>query len=1154
MTLSFSIRLRHIRLISMCMAFALSSYTYAQNDKIIINEIMAANVDVYRDPSTNFGPWVELYNPTEESIALGGLYVSDDLNNLKKNQLRKTYGTLPAKGFAILNFDHHDIWTSKSYRQIDDKLNCEGGTIIISDGENILAMQEYPQAIGRVSYARTTDGGSEWGLAGTPTPGKSNTTGSNFAVEQLPKPVADVKGCVFTTPFNIKIEIPEGATLKYTTNGSTPTLTSGSTSADGIFSISASKCYRFRFFQDGKLPSGVSTYTYIKSTNEPFPIIAIAIDPNDFSSSTSYGIFSQGGTYGRPGNGQTGNCNWNMDWDRPVNFEYINTDNECCISQECDFSACGGWSRAWTPHSFKLKATKVYDLQNTFDYQFFDNKPFLKHKTLQIRNGGNDNGCRIKDAAIQQIAARSGIYVDYQSWQPVHVYKNGVSYAVLNMREPNNKHFAYSNYGIDTEEMEQFEISADSGYVQMVGTGEHFKRLCNLAVNAADEKTYSQIRELVDIDEYINYMALELYTGCTDWPQNNVKGFRSNDDGKFHFVLFDMDFALDTSTPLSTFAGKKNYRFNTLYGYDYSQGKSISGTSLYKENPFVTLFLNMLKNEAFKKQFIDTYCLVGGSIYTPTRVRNIVSEMSTYLNTGGYVNSTNTANTIINSFNSARQNNMISHLQSYFGLTTSKRQTVTLSSNVESGKIFVNNIEVPTGTFSGTLYGPITYKATAPAGYTFVGWTGDQSSSGTDTSIFAYGSKWSYADSNISSTNWKSSISAFTKSGNSPIGYGKSGLATTVAASKMTYYAGKEFTLTDTPAPNDRFTLNFTIDDGAIVYINGTEAGRYNMPGGTVTYNTAASSHAQNNPDTSSMELKASLFKKGKNYIAIELHNNSTSSSDAYWNAELIMTIPNVQASDKISEEEEFTIEGSGTYNLCACFEPIEDDELCDKGTTPIKINEVSASNSVSVNEYFKKDDWIELYNTTSEPIDIAGMYISDKTDKPRKYQIPHGVVNTVIQPYGHLVLWASKRDALTQLHLPFKLENNDAAAVIITSEDGSWSDCLTYNSHTGNQSVGLYPDGSNNVYLMDVPSTQKSNFIDSYSNFIAYYTPGTIPDNTGIEDTTHDDNTDIVSEQYYTLGGIAIAATHNNLRAGTYIVKKTLSDGRIVTGKVLVR
>ena len=56
-------------------------------------------------------------------------------------------------------------------------------------------------------------------------------------------------------------------------------------------------------------------------------------------------------------------------------------------------------------------------------------------------------------------------------------------------------------------------------------------------------ETYRQICDLLDIDEYINYMALECYIGPSDWitNTNNIKGFRSRTDGKFHFVFFDAD-------------------------------------------------------------------------------------------------------------------------------------------------------------------------------------------------------------------------------------------------------------------------------------------------------------------------------------------------------------------------------------------------------------------------------------------------------------------------------------------------------------------------------------------------------------------------------------------------------------------------------------
>ncbi len=881
---------------------------------IIINEIMPANIDVYLDPSQNYGSWAELYNDSDQSISLGGLYVTDTPSDLKKNKLCSSYGVLPAHGYALLNFGHHDNFTPEGYRQIDMELDCDGGTIIISDGTTILAQQNYPQAPPRISFGRIKDGGAEWGYTGRPSPGYSNERNGGFALTQLPAPTISRKGCRFDSPFSVDVEITPGSTLRYTIDGTCPTLTNGKTASSTTFHINESCCYRFRLFQEGYLPSNVVTRTFIKDEgNSPFPIISIVTDTLNFYDKDR-GLFEIG-PYGRAARYTNESYNSNMDWDRPVSFEYITTDNECVVAQECDFAMTGGWSRMVSPHAFKLKAKKQYDFQKYFPYQFFSDKPYLKHKSLLIRSGGDDHTYRVIDVAFQEMIAQSGIQVNYQSFEPVEVYINGKPYAVLNLREPSNKDYAYSNYGIDTDEMDQFEMSPDSSYIQKRGTKDAFNKLLLLSESAGIPSVYQSIRELLDIDEFINYMAIQFYIGNSDWPFNNLKGFRDRNNGKFHFVLFDLDGVFNAVSPFEYFFGMETREFDPLYGYDYSRGVSIAGERLTLPVEFVTLFKNLLQCPSFRKQFIDVLCIAGGSVFEQSHVTHAMEKLNERMTKGNLQDPTGMTNYFKHKMSIKFNYDRMLQLESCEQLSPeSKRQKVKLTSDREGATLLINEIEIPYGDFDGFLYGPIQLRCIAPAGYKFSCWK----------------------------------------------------------------------------------------------------------------------------------DVK-------KNEILTKSNNYKLPSAD--------------------------------TLEISACFVPLSNNPA----SIPVRINEISASNSIYVNEYFNKSDWIELYNTTDEAIDIAGMYLSDDPTFPQKYKVAEASTtdthhySTNIPAHGYLILWADRLTPANQLHTTFQLGNRDNEMVILTSSDESWQDRFIYKSHANKQSCGRFPDGSSDIYIMDTPTIGQKNHIDSY-------------------------------------------------------------------------
>lgn len=887
------------------------SYGYGDAASLAINEIQVSNIDMFIDPSYNYGGYIELYNPTNNGVTLDGMYISDDPGNLMKHRLRYENGVVPAKGYGVIWFDHNEGHAGN----VSFKMDMDGGTIYISDNSgNVLLSQTYPEATTRTSFARMTDGTGQWGVTAYPTPGASNS-GSKEIIDiesdRLTAPTAS-PGSGFYQMSGFNVEVLGAGNIYFTTDGSVPTESNGQP-IENLTELNGTTVLRLRAFSEGMLPSEVVTYTYCQSDiNHTLPVLFVTANPEDLYSDDK-GIFVTG-TNGVAGSGIDFPCNWNREWDRAADMEFMSIEGNTEHKQEVNLSRFGGWSRSWYPYNFKLKAQKQYEGENYIEYPFFSgNKPYLKHKVLQVRNGGNDIFSRIKDAALHNIIISSGFYLDCQDYQPVHCYINGQYTGMLNLREPSNKHFGLGNYGIDTDEMDQMELTS---WVNVkAGTSDAFYRWRDLSYSATDESAYEQIGEIVDIDEFANYMAAQLFLGGDDWPNNNCKAFKGH-DGKFHIVMLDIDQAL---------------RFD---------GTALTRLSGFRSSPLIGVFFNMLENDKFRKQFIDAFCIVGGSVFEETRSAEIIDRMSAEMNPAlslEGLSTSPTADYMKSVITQKRCNTMMNALKNwqYAQLSDADMYQVKFSANIEKAALQINGQNVPTGKFSGALFAPSVLKANAFSGYTFKGWK--------------------------------------------------------------------------------------------------------NEAGETIT-------------TKEELDLATLTSYDFQNGIAV----------------------------------------------LEAVYEPVASaSALKEAIATPIKINEVSAGNTVFADETWKRSDWIELHNTTDTDIDVAGLFLSDDIEQPLKFQIEknNSVTNTIIPAGGHLVVWADglgKDINLNQIHTNFKLGNNNGEKVIAVSSDAfvsnnasyfnahpemkSFVDGITYCEHRGDQTVGRYPDGGKSFYRMGRPTIERTN------------------------------------------------------------------------------
>ncbi len=115
-------------------------------------------------------------------------------------------------------------------------------------------------------------------------------------------------------------------------------------------------------------------------------------------------------------------------------------------------------------------------------------------------------------------------------------------------------------------------------------------------------------------------------------------------------------------------------------------------------------------------------------------------------------------------------------------------------------------------------------------------------------------------------------------------------LNTELTLGSPTHYFRKSFTFNDDP---DRTTLQLgsIIDDGAVFYLNGVEIHRQNMPGGAPTFGTLASSEVVDAVFSDTITLDGSLLIQGTNVLAVEVHQDSLTSTDMMFGATLTKTV-----------------------------------------------------------------------------------------------------------------------------------------------------------------------------------------------------------------------------------------------------------------------
>jgi 3',5'-cyclic AMP phosphodiesterase CpdA len=214
------------------------------------------------------------------------------------------------------------------------------------------------------------------------------------------------------------------------------------------------------------------------------------------------------------------------------------------------------------------------------------------------------------------------------------------------------------------------------------------------------------------------------------------------------------------------------------------------------------------------------------------------------------------------------------------------------------------------------------------------------------TTLIPYTSTWKYLDNGSDQgTAWRATTfnDATWASGPAELGYGDGDEATVVSNGlnpptnttnrHITTYFRQTINVVDVSTFGS-YRINLVRDDGAVVYINGVERFRSNMPTGTITSTTLASSTIDGTAESAvnTIIIPASSLVNGTNVIAVEVHQRAAGSSDISFKLELIgLTSPTVSGLSPLDN----TVGVSKSSNLSITFS-----ETVQKGTGNILIKE----------------------------------------------------------------------------------------------------------------------------------------------------------------------------------------------------------------------
>lgn len=548
---------------------------------VVINELLADNLNGLLDEDGDTSDWIELYNRGSAAVNLLGWALTDDPG--RPGQWIFPAITLDPGQFLVVFASGKDRAPGPGGRNHVNFTLAPSEYLGLYDAQlprNVVSefAPAYPEQRGDIAWGRINgDGGTAYFSA--PTPGAPNQSAVSYtAVAERPQ--ASVDSGLFAAPFQVTLSSrTAGAAIYYTLNGDVPTPSGGilytnPIHIDGTAAKSAIPL-RAAAYQAGLLPSTILTRTYIfpdRVLQQPiappgFPTNWISglgklttsgdyeMDPQVLTNGANRQIARQAlmelpvvslvasvNTFFAPTTGvytariKQGN-------QKAVNVQMWRPNGQEIFQADCGFEIQGGSSPSdsgsdWKDKKLSMRLVFKGDFGTPkLEARVFEDTPVEEFNTLILDAGLNywwthmtdgDQRNRAKfitDQFTSDLMNNAGMVAQHGRF--VHLFLNGLYWGLYDLHERMDEAAAASYFGGDKEQYDVLKHTGDVAGLQN-GTLTAYTDLMRIAQSGVvtNLAAYERLASVLDLPWLADYLIVNFYVGNTDWPNHNWYAWR----------------------------------------------------------------------------------------------------------------------------------------------------------------------------------------------------------------------------------------------------------------------------------------------------------------------------------------------------------------------------------------------------------------------------------------------------------------------------------------------------------------------------------------------------------------------------------------------------------------------------------------------------